>query len=180
MRNLAAIPLMLAPVLVAGMAGVAAAENKHNADAPIDFSAAHQELDDRAQRAILTGDVIVTQAEMTLKAARVNIAFTGSALNGSPQATRVDAVGGVVVTRPDQRARGDYAIYDVGARTITMLGNVNLVQGNNNVSGGRATINLDTGRASVDGSSVGTSVPGTTTTSNGRVTGHFEVPKRDN
>ncbi|MFX7840554.1 LptA/OstA family protein, partial [Acinetobacter baumannii] len=94
--------------------------------------AAHQELDDKAHRAILTGDVVITQAEMTLRAARVNVAFSGSALNGTPEATRVDAVGGVIVTRPDQRARSDYAIYDVKGRTITMLGNVDLIQNGNN------------------------------------------------
>ncbi len=159
------------------LAGLAQAENRHDSQAPIDFSAAHQELDDKAHRAILTGDVVITQAEMTLRAARVNVAFSGSALNGTPEATRVDAVGGVIVTRPDQRARSDYAIYDVKGRTITMLGNVDLIQNGNNVTGGRATINLDTGRASVDGSAVGGGT--SSSTSNGRVTGHFTVPKRD-
>ncbi|MFX5656442.1 LptA/OstA family protein, partial [Acinetobacter baumannii] len=74
------------------LAGLAQAENRHDSQAPIDFSAAHQELDDKAHRAILTGDVVITQAEMTLRAARVNVAFSGSALNGTPEATRVDAV----------------------------------------------------------------------------------------
>lgn len=172
--------LFLATTLAAslGAAAPGAAQTRHDSNAPIDFAAAHQELDDRAHRVILTGDVVIRQAEMTLKANRVNVAFTGSALGGdSPEATRVDAVGGVVVTRPDQQATADYAIYDVPGHTITMLGNVDLVQGSNNVRGGRATINLDTGRASVDGSSV-SSGPGATG-SNGRVTGHFSVPKRD-
>lgn len=174
-------PAMLSTCVLASALGAAPAtmaQSRHDSNAPIDFSASHQELDDKAQRAILTGDVVIRQAEMTLKAARVNVAFTGSALNGSPEATRVDAVGGVTVTRPDQRARSDYAIYDVSRHTITMLGNVDLIQGTNNVSGGRLTINLDTGRATVDGSSVGGSVPGSTS-SNGRVTGRFTVPKRD-
>jgi len=180
MRILSGTSLVVLAALAIGVTTLASAQSKHDSNAPIDFAAAHQELDDRAQRVILTGDVVITQAEMTLKATRVNVAFSGSALNGSPEATRVDAVGGVVMSRPDQRARSDYAIYDVKARTVTMLGNVNLVQGNNNISGGRLTLDLDTGRATVDGGAVGGSLPGTTTGGNGRVTGHFQVPKRDN
>ena len=43
---------------------------------------------------------------MTLTAARVTVTYSGKALSGgSPQASRIDASGGVVVTRPDQRAR---------------------------------------------------------------------------
>jgi lipopolysaccharide export system protein LptA len=160
-------------------ATMVAAQNKHDSNAPIDFSAAHQELDDKAQRAILTGGVVIHQAEMTLKAARVNVSFAGSVLNGTPEASRVDAVGGVTVTRPDQSAHSDYAIYDVNARTITMLGNVGLVQAGNNINGGRLTLNLDTGRATVDGSAVRSGVPGSISSGNGRVTGRFSVPKRN-
>ncbi len=173
---------LLPCLLLAALAGGApsSAQNRHDSSAPIDFSAIHQQVDDKAQRAVLTGDVVIKQAEMTLRAARVNVIFSGSVLNGSPEATRVDAAGGVSVTRPDQRATSNYAIYDISRRTITMLGNVDLVQNANTVSGGRLVINLDSGRAVIDGSAVGSGVPGSTTTSNGRVTGRFSVPKRDN
>ena len=40
-----------------------------------------------------------------------------------------------------------------------MLGGVTLIQGGNTVNGGRLTINLDTGRAVIDGSSVGGAAP---------------------
>jgi lipopolysaccharide export system protein LptA len=173
------MPLALTLLTLAGAAPMAAAQTRHDSSAPLDFDAAHQELDDKAQRAILTGGVVIRQAEMTLRAARVNVSFTGSAFGGKPEATRVDAAGGVTLTRPDQRATANYAIYDIGRRTITMLGNVGLVQKDNNISGGRLIINLDTGRAVMDGSAVGGGVPGSVTTGGGRVTGRFTVPKRD-
>ena len=120
---------------------------------------------------------------MTLNAARMTVAYTGQVVNGSPQVSRLDAAGGVVVTRPDQTARGQYAVYDLNRRVVTMLGGVTLVQAGNTVNGGRLTINLDTGRAVIDGSSVGgtrTAPDGTTTTvPGGRVTGRFSVPKRN-
>lgn len=165
------LPLLLAVV-------PAAAQTRHNADAPLDFDARSIQLDDKASRALLSGDVVIKQAEMTLRAARVTIAYTGSALSGSPTATRVDATGGVTVTRPNQTARSSYAVYDVDRRIITMIGNVTLQQaGSNtaNAAGPRLTINLNTNNATFGGSVGGP----TTQNAGGRVTGRFTVPKRD-
>jgi len=62
-----------------------------------------------------------------------------------------------------------------------MIGGVTLTQGGNTVSGGRLTLNLDTGRASIDGSGVTTTraPDGSVVRSGGRVTGRFTVPERD-
>ena len=157
------------------------AQTRHNTDAPIDFGADHIELQDRANRAVLTGNVAVKQAEMTLNAARMTVAYTGEVVGGNPQVSRLDASGNVTVRRPDQTARGDYAIYDLNRRIITMLGAVRLTQARNTVNGGRLTINLDTGRAVIDGAAVaGGGTPGNTTQApTGRVTGTFSVPKRN-
>ncbi len=149
--------VLLALLLASG----AAAQTRHNTNAPIDFGADTIELQDRANRAVLAGNVKVRQAEMTL-----------------------DAAGGVTVRRPDQTARSQYAVYDLNRRVITMVGAVSLTQGSNTVNGGRLTINLDTGRAVIDGSSVrggsGTGNAGNVTTApSGRVTGTFSVPKRN-
>ena len=171
-------PPLIALVAVAAT-GVAGAQSRHDSSAPIDFAADHMELQDKANRAILSGNVRVAQAEMVLTAARVTIAYTGKATNGSPQASRIDASGGVTVTRPDQRAIGSYGVYDVGRRTVIMLGGVKLTQGANTVSGSRLTINLDTGKAVIDGGGTVSNGVGTTTSSGGRVTGRFTVPKRN-
>ena len=169
----AALLLALAAVVPAG------AQQRHDTAAPISFDAGHIELQDKANRAILSGRVAVKQAEMTLNAERVTVAYTGQVVDGSPQVSRMDASGGVVVTRPDQAARSAFAIYDLNARVITMLGAVTLTQGANTVRGGRMTINLDTGRAVVDGSAVGGGGAGATQSSGGRVSGTFSVPKRN-
>lgn len=157
------------------------AQTRHNTNAPIDFSANTIELQDRANRAVLSGSVAVRQADMSLNAARMTVAYTGQVIGGNPQVSRLDASGGVTVRRPDQTARASYAIYDLNRRVITMLGAVTLNQGPNTVNGGRLTINLDTGRAVIDGSSVGSGgsgAAGGTTTRSGRVTGTFSVPER--
>lgn len=173
------LSLLLASAAIAA-ASAAPAQQHHDSSAPINFGADHIELQDKANRAILSGNVSVKQAEMTLNAARMTVAYTGQVVNGSPQVSRLDASGGVIVTRPDQSARGQYAVYDLNKRVVTMLGGVTLIQAGNMVNGSRLTINLDTGRAVIDGSGVRGSAPGAggTTSSGGRVTGTFSVPKR--
>lgn len=175
------LPALLAVSLVLLGGGVARAQTAHNSAAPINFSADHIELQDKANRALLTGSVSVKQAEMTLNSARMTVAYTGQVVDGSPQVSRLDAAGSVVVTRPDQTARSNFAVYDLNKRVVTMLGAVTLIQAGNTVNGGRLTINLDTGRAVIDGSSVGGGggKAGTTTSSGGRVSGTFSVPKRN-
>ena len=171
-------PLLFVALSLA-FAGAGHAQRAHNSTAPINFSADHIELQDKANRAVLSGKVSVKQAEMTLNAARMTVAYTGQVVDGSPQVSRLDAAGGVTVTRPDQTARSNFAVYDLDKRVVTMLGGVTLIQAGNTVSGGRLTINLDTGRAVIDGSSVRSGAGGTTTSSGGRVSGTFSVPKRN-
>lgn len=173
-----ALPLLL----VAASAG---AQTSHNSNAPIDFGANQIQLQDKANRAILTGNVAVKQAEMTLNAQRMTVAYTGQVVDGNPQVSRLDASGDVLVRRPNQVAKSQFAVYDLNRRLITMIGSVSLQQGGSNtVNGGRLTLNLDTGRAVIDGAAApaggGTTPGGVTTAPSGRVTGTFSVPKRAN
>ncbi|MES2754920.1 MAG: LptA/OstA family protein [Pseudomonadota bacterium] len=177
MKRAATLAVLLLSATAAG------AQQRHNSNAPIDFNADTIELQDRANRAVLAGNVTVKQADLSLASSRLTVAYTGKVQNGSPQVSRLDASGGVTVRRPDQTARSQYAVYDLNRRVITMLGAVSLTQAGNTVNGGRLTINLDTGRAVIDGSSVAGSVRGpdgtVTQTSGGRVSGRFSVPKRN-
>ena len=174
-------------LLALSTAAPAVAQQAHNSNAPIDFGADHIELQDKANRAVLAGNVSVKQAEMTLNSARMTVNYTGKVVGGNPQVSRLDAAGGVTVRRPDQTAKSQYAIYDLNRRVITMLGAVTLTQGGNTVNGGRLTMNLDTGRAVIDGSSVagssgsrdGTGAGNGVVQRNGRVTGTFSVPDRN-
>ena len=80
---------------------------------------------------------------------------------------------GVTVTSPSETARGEFAVYDLEEGLITMVGNVRLERGGSFLSGGRLVIDLDTGRAVMDGGLRGVNQPG-----GGRVTGRFTVPRR--
>ena len=142
----------------------------HNSNAPIDFAADRIEVQDRADRAVFSGNVVVKQADLTMTAQRLTVAYSrGDGI----EVERLDASGGVTVKSPSETARGQYAIYDTRERLITLIGNVSLVQGDSRINGGRLVINLDSGRAIMDGRAGGTG-------GSGRVTGTFTVPQRGN
>jgi len=142
----------------------------HNSNAPVDVSADRIEVQDRADRAVFTGNVHVTQAELTLDTPRLTVAYAGG--TGNVQIKRLDAAGGVTVHSPSETAKGDFGVYDLDRKLITLIGNVQLNRENNQVNGARLTIDLDSGRAVIDGGPPGVNSSG------GRVSGHFTVPQR--
>jgi lipopolysaccharide export system protein LptA len=141
----------------------------HNSNAPVDVAADRIEVQDRADRAIFSGNVVVRQAELTLTAARLTVAYSG----GGIQIERpIDASGGVTVRSPSETARGDVGIYDLEKRIITLIGGVTLVQATRS-EWRPPHLDLDSGRAVMDGGG-----PPGTTNQGGRVTGTFTVPRK--
>ncbi len=167
--------LSVAGALALGTAAIAAQDagssalKGHDSSAPVDVSADRIEVQDRADRAIFSGNVHVRQNELTLNAARLTVAYSSG---GGIEIQRLDAAGGVTVTSPSESARGDFGIYDLNGKLITLIGNVKLKRGANEIFGQRLTIDLTSGRAVVDGGPAGVNQSG------GRVTGHFTVPKK--
>ena len=160
----------------AGLAGFqqlgAQAIAKHDSNAPVNYAADRIELQDRQDRVVLSGNVDVTQGDLRLRAARTTVAFTNE---GSLKIQRMDATGGVLVTRGTESAKGDVAVYDFNRRVITMVGDVALRRGGDTLNGGRLVIDLNSGVSSVDGRAGGSSSAG-----GGRVSGTFSAPNKQN
>lgn len=163
----------LTAALAGGMTLHAQGIAAHDSRAPVSYAADRIELQDRENRVILSGNVVVEQAGLSFQSARTLINFDDT---GALSIQRITATGGVVVTRGDERASGDNAVYDFNRRIITMAGNVRLRRGTDNLSGGRLVIDLESGLSSVDGSAAG-GAAGSGSGSNGRVTGTFTVPQ---
>ena len=143
----------------------------HNSNAPVDVDAARLEVQERADRAVFVGNVKVRQAALTLETERLTIAYSTA---GGIQIERLDASGGVVVRSPSETARGDFGVYDLERKIITLIGDVQLNRGGSQLSGARLVIDLNSGRAVIDGGPAGVGQSG------GRVTGRFTVPQRGN
>lgn len=175
--------LILGGIFGAGLACaaplLAQALANHNTNAPVDVEADRIEVQDRADRALFLGNVRVNQGDLTMNAARLTVAYANQRGSGV-EIERLDAAGGVTVRSPSETARGQFAIYDLNRRQITMIGGVVLEQGPNVVRGGRLVIDLNSGRAVVDGSAVGSAPGAVSSGRGGRVTGRFSVPQRRN
>jgi len=174
-RGALALALCLGLAAAPALGQATSALRGHNSNAPVDVNADRIEVQDRADRAVFSGNVHVVQGDMTLDAARLTVAYLNGA--GSPQIQRLDASGGVTVRSPSETANGSFGIYDLNRRLITLLGGVTLIQGQNQVHGGRLVIDMNTGRATVDGSAVGGGTAGVSGRG-GRVSGRFTVPQR--
>ena len=165
--------MVLGTVLAGGMALQAQTIASHDTRAPVSFDAGSIDFDDRANRVVLSGGVIVNQAGLSVRSNRMLANYTD---DGSLDVQRITANGGVVVTRGNERASGDVAVYDFGRRIITMAGNVSLSRGGDTLNGGRLVINLDSGLSTIDGRAAGRGTSGEKN-SEGRVTGTFTVPQ---
>ena len=150
---------------------IGAGLRNHDTNAYVDIGADRFEVDDRANRVYISGDVDVRQARLRLRAARVTVAYAG----GQSKIERIDASGGVTLTSPSETIRGNTAIYDLNAKIITLLGNVSLQNPDGRVNGGRLVYDLRSGRAVMDGGAPGS--PGSASPTTGRVTGRFTVPQ---
>lgn len=167
--------LLIPAAAFAGIAALAQAQEPisalkgHDSNAPVDVVADRIEVQDRADRAIFAGNVHVTQGNLTLDTSRLTVAYASA---GGIQIQRLDASGGVAVKSPSETAHGDFGVYDLDRKLITLVGNVQLNRGQSQIIGSRLVIDLNSGRAVIDGGPAGVAQSG------GRVKGHFTVPKR--
>ena len=186
--NLAVRSMQLARPLKRGAAGFAVATlaiigwqqvgaqvfGGHDSNAPVNYAADRIELQGKQNRVVLSGNVDISQGDLRMRAARTNVAYTNQ---DELQIQRIDATGGVTVSRGTESARGDVAVYDFNQRIITMAGNVALRRGTTDtLNGGRLVMNLQTGVTTVDGRGGGAAG----SSGGGRVSGTFAVPKQTN
>lgn len=166
--------LLAGSVVALGFGSQAEAQNIAglSSNAPVTWSADFGQLQDRQNRVVLSGNVVIEQGDLRMTAERTTIAYSDA---GTLRIQRIDATGGVVVTRGDERARGDAAVYDFNRRLIIMSGGVAINRGSDSLDGGRVTIDLNSGVSSVDGAG---SRPANGQGA-GRVSGTFAVPETD-
>jgi lipopolysaccharide export system protein LptA len=142
--------------------------SKHDANAPINVSADKFLADSNAKTGTWSGNVLVVQGDMRMRANSVRLNVVGK--DNKPD--KIFATGGVVVDSPTSgTVTGDNGVYDVVARTVTMTGKVVLTREKNVMRGNQLTVNLDTGLATLGGGAKATGP-----SSGGRVQGIFTPP----
>ena len=125
---------------------------------------------EKRQIAVARGDAVATQGARMIRADTLT-AFFAPGRDKKLEAVRMNAIGNVVVTTPQEVARGNEGVYNVRTGIATLSGNVKITRGETQLNGATAEINFNTGISRL--LSAGKS------TSTGRVRGLF-VPKSKN
>lgn len=140
----------------------------HDTYQPIDISAERLEMKQKEGRAIFKGAVSVKQGGMTLGADALTVFYQTENGVENPSISRLDAEGNVTLASDSETLTGDWGVYDVDRRLITLGGNVTFRQGDNMLNGDRLEFDLVTGLAKLDGKA----------SEDGRVRGKFSVPEQ--
>jgi lipopolysaccharide export system protein LptA len=119
-----------------------------------------------------TGNVIVTQGAVRLHADQVKVTAP------SGHASKMEALGHVVVDSPSGQAVGDNGFYDVPSQVLRLNGNVVLTKEANVMRGSALEISMATGIARLTAGGVQVAAPGQPPQPQGRVQGLFIPAQR--
>ncbi|MFD2173123.1 lipopolysaccharide transport periplasmic protein LptA [Rhodobacter lacus] len=115
---------------------------------PVEVTADSLAVNQTDGNAVFTGNVLITQGPMRLKAERVQVQY-GSADRRS--ISELQASGGVTLVTAAEAAESREAVYDVAKGAVVMTGDVILTQGENVLSGQRLDVDLKTGTGTMQG-----------------------------
>lgn len=117
------------------------AELSTDSDEPIHIAADSTLADFNEQTATYSGNVVVTQGEMRLRANELKIFAPRGRI------ARIVASGDVVLASPSGSAKSPTAVYDVVPRTVVLSGGVVLQHENNVMRGSELEVKLASGQA---------------------------------
>jgi lipopolysaccharide export system protein LptA len=126
---------------------------------PVEVEADSLSVDQASEVAIFTGNVRITQGEMTITASEAQVDY----LAGGGGIDRLLLKGRVLFTSPTDAAEADDAVYTIATGEVVMTGDVLLTQGTSTISGSRLVYNLDAGTGTMEGRVQTVFVPGKAT-----------------
>lgn len=143
----------------------------HDIDQSIEIEADSFEIHQKNDLVIYKGNVVIVQGDLKMVSNEVTAHYDPATGSLNPTIARIDAMGEVKITSPSESAEGNWGVYDVKGRMITMGGNILLKRGENIIIGERLELDLDSGIIKIDGE--------TRNATPGRVKGTFKIPKKN-
>lgn len=137
-------------------ARIAFGDLQQDTSLPVEVTAETFSVNNADGTAVFSGDVRVSQGDMVLSAAEVQV-------NYSPEGNAISqliASGGVSVTNLADTAQAAEAVYTIDSGMIVLTGDVRLTQGPSSMQGQKLTINLKDGSGVMEGRVTTTFVPG--------------------
>ena len=126
---------------------IAFGTRKQDTDAPIDVTSAKLAVDENANTALFTGDVVVVQDTMTLYAPWVKVFY----LEDQSGISHMHARDGVTLIQGEEAAEGEEADYDLEKDIIVMRGDVLVTQKLSAIASDKMTVKLEDGTALMTG-----------------------------
>lgn len=135
-----------------------------NQDKPVQIKAQTVEVRDKERKATFSGNVQVVQGDATIRCRTLVVSYvtdggTNPAVGariaqpgpgGKSQISKIEALGGVIVTQKDQTATGEAGVFDMNTKIITLTGNVVISQGGNVMRGDRMIVDLNNGVSRIE------------------------------
>lgn len=159
--------VLLAVLLVAGVGGAAEQGGAEKAAAsagrmddllgnfslggdrgPVRVDADSMEFDYKTMVLSYRGNVVVTQADVTLRSDSLRVVLNRE---GPQKPTEVVAEGNVRIDAGERHASGGKAVFDDAKRTVTLSDQATLRDGPNEIEGERVIVYLDEERSIVEG-----------------------------
>ena len=143
----------------------------HEVQNPVDISADRLEVKQKENIALFTGNVVVSQSDMSLVSDRITVFYQGDRdKNNSSSISRLDASGNVTMTSPTETIRSTWGVYDFAEKIITLGGDVEFNNADGQIKSPRLQVNLTTGQITMDGGQVDGE-------GSNRVSGQFTPPE---
>ena len=141
--------LLIALPLAAALTSAASAQVQTpriglQSDAPIDLDAESCDAFQAEDRVVCTGDVVVAQGPALLTAQRMEIRFKP----GTQEFSRIEGEGGMRYASGPDAISGETGVFDSATSTVTVTGDVVVVQGEQVITGERLVYNTATGALS--------------------------------
>ena len=128
---------------------------EHDVQNPVDISADRLEVKQQENIALFTGNVVVSQSDMSLVSDRITVFYQGERdQNNSSSISRLDASGNVVMTSPTETIKSTWGVYDFSEKIITLGGDVEFSNSEGQIRSPRLQLNLITGQITMDGGRV--------------------------
>lgn len=126
---------------------IAFGNREQDTDAPIDVRSKTLAVDENANTALFTGDVVVVQDTMTLYAPWVKVFY----LEDQSGISHMHARQGVTLIQGEEAAEGESADYDLVKDQIIMTGDVLVTQKLSAIAADKMTVELEDGTALMTG-----------------------------
>jgi lipopolysaccharide export system protein LptA len=142
----------LAAVVASATASAAWSQGlQHDSKLPIEITADSLEVMQNQQVATFLGNVDAVQGDLVLTSDQLRVHYRGGG-ESEPGVTagsirRIEAMGNVFMSSPEETAQGEFGVYDVDGALLTLEGSVVLTRAENVVRGERLEIDLATGRS---------------------------------